>query len=183
LNTWVRQGVNSDVTVDRQLCFATRSVNSWQNKWQFKTVYFSKWILVTWKGMRSKLLCFVNTANKIYCSLFLQLFVCLLPFINPDNWCSTVPHFFIFKGLNWKCAIFVQVECSNGQTGYGRRRREVASIPADPNKVFEVTMSTYIRVDYKGDDLLEKGTRTSVLMMLLHIMRCWLLMIQEYQCT
>jgi hypothetical protein len=28
LNTWVRQGVNSDVTVDRQLCFATRSVNS-----------------------------------------------------------------------------------------------------------------------------------------------------------
>lgn len=77
----------------------------------------------------------------------------------------------------------MQVECSNGQTGYGRRRREVASIPADPNKVFEVTMSTYIRVDYKGDDLLEKGTRTSVLMMLLHIMRCWLLMIQEYQCT
>jgi hypothetical protein len=54
----------------------------------------------------------------------------------------------------------VQVECSNGQTGYGRRRREVSSIPADPNKVFEVTMSTYIRVDYKDDDLLEKGTRT-----------------------
>ncbi|XP_023706967.1 uncharacterized protein LOC111864145 [Cryptotermes secundus] len=49
------------------------------------------------------------------------------------------------------------VECSNGQTGYGRRRREVSSIPADPNKVFEVTMSTYIRVDYKDDDLLEKG--------------------------
>jgi hypothetical protein len=52
------------------------------------------------------------------------------------------------------------VECSNGQTGYGRRRREVASIPADPNKVFEVTMSTYIRVDYKDDNLLEKGRRT-----------------------
>jgi hypothetical protein len=52
------------------------------------------------------------------------------------------------------------VECSNGQTGYGRRRREVSSIPADPNKVFEVTMSTYIRVDYKDDDLLEKGRRT-----------------------
>jgi hypothetical protein len=54
----------------------------------------------------------------------------------------------------------VQVECSNGQTGYGRRRREVSSIPADPNKVFEVTMSTYIRVDYKDDDLLEKGSKT-----------------------
>ncbi|KDR19220.1 hypothetical protein L798_06275 [Zootermopsis nevadensis] len=49
------------------------------------------------------------------------------------------------------------VECSNGQTGYGRRRREVSSIPADPNKVFEVTMSTFIRVDYKDDNLLEKG--------------------------
>jgi hypothetical protein len=54
----------------------------------------------------------------------------------------------------------MQVECSNGQTGYGRRRREVSSIPADPNKVFEVTMSTYIRVGYEDDDLLEKGSRT-----------------------
>jgi len=71
-----------------------------------------------------------------------------------------------FKGLNFKCTLCMQVECSNGQTGYGRRRREVASIPADPNKIFEVTMSTYIRVDYKGDDLLEKGTATLVLVML-----------------
>lgn len=63
----------------------------------------------------------------------------------------------------------MQVECSNGQTGYGRRRREVASIPADPNKVFEVTMSTYIRVDYKGDDLLEKGKRILFVIMLHHV--------------
>jgi hypothetical protein len=31
-------------------------------------------------------------------------------------------------------------------------------------------MSTYIRVDYKGDDLLEKGMATLVLMMLHHIL-------------
>jgi hypothetical protein len=60
------------------------------------------------------------------------------------------------------------VECSNGQTGYGRKRREVASIPADPNKVFEVTMSTYIRVDYKDDDLLEKGRTTLGLNPVMH---------------
>ncbi|XP_069692522.1 uncharacterized protein qsm [Periplaneta americana] len=49
------------------------------------------------------------------------------------------------------------VECSNGQTGYGRRRREVAAIPADPNKVFEVSMSTYIKVNYKDEEVLEKA--------------------------
>nr|CAD7199283.1 unnamed protein product [Timema douglasi] len=49
------------------------------------------------------------------------------------------------------------VDCSNGQKGYGRRRREVNSIPADSNKVFEVTMTTFIKVDYKDDTLLQKG--------------------------
>jgi hypothetical protein len=67
--------------------------------------------------------------------------------------------------------------------GYGRRRREVASIPADPNKIFEVTMSTYIRVDYKGDELLEKGMATLVLMMLHHILWCCLLITRAYQWT
>ena len=51
----------------------------------------------------------------------------------------------------------IQVECSNGQTGYGRRRREVPTIAADPNKVFEVTMSTFIKVNYEADQMLEKG--------------------------
>nr|CAD7444888.1 unnamed protein product [Timema bartmani] len=49
------------------------------------------------------------------------------------------------------------VDCSNGQKGYGRRKREVNSIPADSNKVFEVTMTTFIKVDYKDDKLLQKG--------------------------
>jgi hypothetical protein len=115
--------------------------------------------------MQNKQGCYVNRTNKIYSGLSVQLFVRLLPFSDLYNSGFTTPHFLIFK-----CTLYIQVECSNGQTGYGRRRREVASIPADPNKIFEVTMSTYIRVDYKGDDLLEKGTATLVLMILHHIL-------------
>uniref|UniRef100_A0A182N7W4 ZP domain-containing protein n=1 Tax=Anopheles dirus TaxID=7168 RepID=A0A182N7W4_9DIPT len=40
------------------------------------------------------------------------------------------------------------VICSNGQTAFGRRRREVSAAPADPNKVYEVTMTTFIKVNY-----------------------------------
>ncbi|KAG8231117.1 hypothetical protein J437_LFUL010443 [Ladona fulva] len=49
------------------------------------------------------------------------------------------------------------VQCSNGQLGYGRKRRSLSELPADPNKIFEVTMSTFIKVDYDGKDLAEKG--------------------------
>ncbi|KAF6204300.1 hypothetical protein GE061_002641 [Apolygus lucorum] len=50
------------------------------------------------------------------------------------------------------------VECSNGQVGFGRKRRAIPMMPADPNKVFEVSISSYIKVDYKGDrdSILEK---------------------------
>uniref|UniRef100_A0A182Q7S6 ZP domain-containing protein n=1 Tax=Anopheles farauti TaxID=69004 RepID=A0A182Q7S6_9DIPT len=40
------------------------------------------------------------------------------------------------------------VICSNGQTAFGRRRREVSAAPADPNKIYEVTMTTFIKVNY-----------------------------------
>ncbi|XP_075219170.1 zona pelucida superfamily protein qsm [Lycorma delicatula] len=48
------------------------------------------------------------------------------------------------------------VECSNGQIGYGRRKREVGTMPPDPNKVFEMTITSFIKVNTKGDNLLEK---------------------------
>lgn len=38
------------------------------------------------------------------------------------------------------------IQCSNGQTGYGRRKREIAP-SSDGNKVFEISMTTFIRVD------------------------------------
>lgn len=37
------------------------------------------------------------------------------------------------------------VQCSNDQIGYGRRRRSIASTP-DPNKIYEVSMTTFIKV-------------------------------------
>lgn len=44
------------------------------------------------------------------------------------------------------------VECSDGQIGYGRRRRrEIPTIPADPNKVFEVTITSFIKVNFEDD--------------------------------
>lgn len=54
-------------------------------------------------------------------------------------------------------ALNTQVECSNGQVGFGRRRREVRSMPPDPNKVFEITISSFYKVNYKEESLLEKG--------------------------
>lgn len=38
------------------------------------------------------------------------------------------------------------IQCSNGQIGYGRRKREVIG-SSDQNKVYEVSMTTFIRVD------------------------------------
>lgn len=50
------------------------------------------------------------------------------------------------------------VECSNGQVGYGRRRRRsVPDMSADPNAIYKVTMVTFIKVDYSDDELLRKG--------------------------
>ncbi|XP_012230867.1 uncharacterized protein qsm [Linepithema humile] len=39
------------------------------------------------------------------------------------------------------------IECSNGQVGFGRKRRAIEMSGTDKNKLFEVTMSTFIKVD------------------------------------
>ncbi|XP_017768390.1 PREDICTED: uncharacterized protein LOC108556691 [Nicrophorus vespilloides] len=44
------------------------------------------------------------------------------------------------------------IECSDGQIGYGRRRRSISAIPADPNKVFEITITSFIKVNYKDGE-------------------------------
>lgn len=45
------------------------------------------------------------------------------------------------------------IQCSNGQVGYGRRRRRSIDSSPDPNKVYEISMTTFIRVtnDEAGD--------------------------------
>jgi hypothetical protein len=44
------------------------------------------------------------------------------------------------------------IECSDGQIGYGRRRRAISSIPPDPNKIFEITITSFIKVNYDDKD-------------------------------
>jgi len=58
----------------------------------------------------------------------------------------------------------MQVDCSNGKIGFGRRKREISGIPPDPNKVFEVAMTTFIKVDYKNEMAREKGKIQSIVM-------------------
>jgi hypothetical protein len=50
------------------------------------------------------------------------------------------------------------VECSNGQTGYGRRRREISS--ADANKLFEIDLSRLIKVNYEGNPDMKELSET-----------------------
>lgn len=101
------------------------------------------------------------------------------------NGCSFDPHLFEnfntvdgdfltakFRAFKFPDSTFVQfkatvnvcldkcqgVECSNGQVGYGRRRRRaVPDMSADPNAIYKVTMITFIKVDYSDDELLRKG--------------------------
>lgn len=47
------------------------------------------------------------------------------------------------------------VQCSNGQVGYGRKKRAVAASGLDPNKVYEISMATFIKVNY--DDKADQG--------------------------
>jgi len=55
--------------------------------------------------------------------------------------------FVLFKGsVNVCLDSCLGVQCSNGQRGFGRRRREVSDA-ADPNKVYEISMSTVIKME------------------------------------
>ncbi|EEB13136.1 conserved hypothetical protein [Pediculus humanus corporis] len=55
-----------------------------------------------------------------------------------------------FKGTVNVCLDKCQgVQCSNGQIGYGRRRRRsVESMPADPNKIYEISLTTFIKINF-----------------------------------
>ena len=70
--------------------------------------------------------------------------------------------FVLFKGTVNVCLDTCSpVRCSNGQNGYGRRRRDVSSQGADPKKVYEISMSTIIKMECDDCDkakyLLDKG--------------------------
>merc|ERR1711963_372715 len=69
--------------------------------------------------------------------------------------------FVLFKGTVNVCLDTCSpVQCSNGQRGYGRRRRAVSD-EADPNKVYEISMSTIIKLecdDCEKAKYIEKGS-------------------------
>lgn len=58
-----------------------------------------------------------------------------------------------------------QVECANGQIGYGRKKRDVNPVTGrDLNKVYEVSMATVVKVadepvEGKPDIWVEKGKK------------------------
>ncbi|XP_066142654.1 uncharacterized protein qsm [Euwallacea fornicatus] len=57
-----------------------------------------------------------------------------------------------FKGTVNVCLDKCQgVECSDGSIGYGRRKRAISTMPSDPNKIFEVTITSFIKVNYDDD--------------------------------
>lgn len=60
----------------------------------------------------------------------------------------------------------IGVDCSNGQTGFGRRKRSIPEIPPDPNKLFEISITSFFKVNYKerktiGKEMLEFGNEES----------------------
>lgn len=55
----------------------------------------------------------------------------------------------------------LQIECSNGQIGFGRKRRAIEMSNTDKNKLFEVTMSTFIKVDSADDVMIDQGISSS----------------------
>lgn len=62
-----------------------------------------------------------------------------------------------FRGTVNACVDKCQgIKCSNGQIGYGRRKREVAQSP-ELNKVIEISMTTFIRVDGEPVTKKDKG--------------------------
>jgi hypothetical protein len=70
-------------------------------------------------------------------------------------------NYVLFKGTVNVCLDSCKgVQCSNGQLGFGRRRRDVDSVSPASNKVYEVSMSTVIKLECTENDCLEiKTTR------------------------
>ncbi|XP_045118088.1 uncharacterized protein LOC123508412 [Portunus trituberculatus] len=57
-------------------------------------------------------------------------------------------NYVLFRGTVDVCLDKCQgIACSNGQVGYGRRRRGIDDEVPDPNKIFEVTMMTILKIE------------------------------------
>lgn len=58
--------------------------------------------------------------------------------------------------VQFKCTVNVcldkckGVECSDGQIGYGRKRRDVSTLPAKNNKIFEISITSFIKINFNN---------------------------------
>lgn len=69
-------------------------------------------------------------------------------------------NFVLFKGIVNVCLDRCNgVQCSNGQKGYGRRRRRDVDDNAELNQVYEVSMSTIVKVSDEATDRLVSNSQ------------------------
>lgn len=72
-------------------------------------------------------------------------------------------NYLLFKGVVDVCLDKCQgIQCSNGEIGFGRRRRSLPPYAKDPNKLFEVSMVTFIKYDdgpLTDPSVIELGTK------------------------
>jgi len=70
--------------------------------------------------------------------------------------------FVLFKGTVNVCLDTCKgVQCSNNQIGYDRRKRNVFEDSPDPNKVYEISTSTFIKLECDEKCLMKKETKES----------------------
>lgn len=63
------------------------------------------------------------------------------------------------KHLRYFSSLLPQIACSNGELGYGRRRRGIDDEVPDPNKIFEVTMMTILKIEEPLNDTMSLEKR------------------------
>jgi len=72
-------------------------------------------------------------------------------------------NFVLFKGTVNVCLDSCNgVQCSNGQLGYGRRKREIFDASPDPNKVYEISMSTVIKMECEDCPIINERNKSKL---------------------
>lgn len=58
-------------------------------------------------------------------------------------------------------SLFAQVSCGDGDIGFGKKKRSIPfEMPNDPNRIYEVEMTTILRIESKNEpNLIKTGKR------------------------
>lgn len=64
-----------------------------------------------------------------------------------------------------------QIECSNGKTGYGKKKRSLQSLNKNKNEIWEMDMSVFIKVsDIDNNFLQNEGNKNFILKKYLNLL-------------